>query len=401
MTERSILDLEDLARRYDAQVLREYLLEQELAGSNGDDGLGSHEESSAVVGGPGALEQQSLRHRLEGYDLRPRCFRRLRLLLVVNAVAYWSTVGYCGYTFYLRVLEDGASATPPLDVSLLGFFLLGTQCTMELAVTACLMPPARLNVTPEESDGLRGWDCLAWLVGMGARTAILLDVQVLALLWKSSYLLFLLSSGVFLFSIGIFVFGVQLRLLLGLFISRDLFAYDKPDLFFKGADGRTAIDGVPVAARVPLSQLEDSSHFTQMSGNSSTAGSASLLSSSPAREVGQHFVVDRPPPWNTIKLANFAHISDLSMLHAVLNRLYIPIHCQETQEFVVSVTAFSRCFCEDIVQCSVKFFFLMDCEGNPLVLVSFLVSAAQAFVSCVYSSTSSMDIPTSEDGAQD
>lgn len=35
---------------------------------------------------------------------------------------------------------------------------------------------------------------------------------------------------------------------------------------------------------------------------------------------------------------------------------------KETQEFVKSASNFSRCFCEDIVQCSVKFFFLMDYE---------------------------------------
>lgn len=97
-------------------------------------------------------------------------------------------------------------------------------------------------------------------------------------------------------------------------------------------------------------------------------------------------------------MANCAHFSDLSMLHAVITRVYIPLRCQETQEFVLSLSSFSRCFCEDVVQCSVKFFFLMDCKVNWLVLLSLLVSASQAIGSCFYSSTSSMDLRASEEG---
>ncbi|CAL1132771.1 unnamed protein product [Cladocopium goreaui] len=65
---------------------------------------------------------------------------------------------------------------------------------------------------------------------------------------------------------------------------------------------------------------------------------------------------------NTIKAANFAHLNDLSLLHLVLRRHYVPISCQETQEFTISIASFSRCFCEDVVQCSLKFFFIMDCQ---------------------------------------
>merc|ERR1712187_396435 len=107
--------------------------------------------------------------------------------------------------------------------------------------------------------------------------------------------------------------------------------------------------------------------------------------------------IDRPPPAATIKVANLAHLSDLSLLHAVITRLYVPIGSQESQEFVISITSFSRCFCEDIIQCSVKFFFLMDCEANIMVLISLFISAAQALSSCFYASTSLMDIRNTEE----
>mmetsp|Transcript_183330 Transcript_183330/g.581372 ORF Transcript_183330/g.581372 Transcript_183330/m.581372 type:complete len:466 (+) Transcript_183330:103-1500(+) len=105
----------------------------------------------------------------------------------------------------------------------------------------------------------------------------------------------------------------------------------------------------------------------------------------------------RGVPVNTIKMANCAHFSDLGMLHSVLMRLYVPIDCKETQEFIVSASSFSRCFCEDVVQCSVKFFFLMDCGVNPLVMVSLFVSAMQGIASCLYSSTPSWDFRIPED----
>lgn len=56
------------------------------------------------------------------------------------------------------------------------------------------------------------------------------------------------EGSTFIFAVGIFVFcvcwlnlcmslhKVQLRLLVGMFCSRDHFSYDKPDLFFKGRD---------------------------------------------------------------------------------------------------------------------------------------------------------------------
>merc|ERR1712039_843985 len=87
-----------------------------------------------------------------------------------------------------------------------------------------------------------------------------------------------------------------------------------------------------------------------------------------------------------------AHFSDLAMLHGVITRLYVPMNCLKTQEFTKSITSFSRCFCEDVVQCCVKFFFLMDCETNTLVLLSLFISTAQAIASCFYSSTPAMDL---------
>jgi len=359
MVAESAIDLEDLARRYDTQVLREYLLEQEEAR-----GTNSHatEESAEV--------QNSFLP--EVFDLRPRCFRRLRVLLVVNFVAYWSVVGYCAYANYIRVAELGTSALPPLEVGILGFFALGTQSTLEFAAVACLTQPARAS--DARSSGLRTWDGVAWVAGLGARTAVLLDAQCLPLMWRGSNLLFLLSSAVFSFSIGIFVFGVQLRLLAGMFCTSDRFSYDKPDLFFKGRDASGATEGTRIAARPPANREDED-----------------LLD--PAR-------VDRPPPHGAIKAANLAHISDLSMLHGVLVRLYVPLGCQETQEFVTSITSFSRCFCEDVVQCSVKFFFLMDCQVNVLVMFSLLISAGQAVTMCLYSSTSAMDIRSDEDTAE-
>lgn len=372
MAHQSILDLEDLARRYDAQVLREYLLEQELTGSDNDDMVDDARRVAEVV----ADTELPLNQRLEAHDLKPRCFRRLRLFIVTTFIAFWATVLYGGYAYKLEVEERGPTALPPLEVSLIGVLLLGTQATLELAVSALLTQPSRR----EGGGGFRCWDILAWFVGIGARATILLDVQVLAVLHSASSLLFVLSLGVFTFAIGFCVFVVQLRLLVGLFWPQDLFAYDKPDLFFKGADAcswRDATRGASMAA----ASVEDG-----------------LTSSE-----GIFGATDRPPSINAVKLintmkvVNAAHLCDISMLHAVLVRLYVPIGCQETQEFVVSATSFSRCFCEDVVQCIVKFFFLLDCDFNRLVLVSLLVSATQAFASCAYSSSSSMDIDDSEE----
>merc|ERR1719362_35903 len=186
----------------------------------------------------------------------------------------------------------------------------------------------------------------------------------LPLMRSGSSLLCLLSSGTFAFAIGIFVFIVQLRLLAGLFCMHDRFSYDKPDLFFRGRDIHGMLDGTPIAARPPARRDEDPLELP---------------------------VGDQSPPVNAIKAANCAHFSDLSLLHAVISRIYIPLSCQGTQEFIISATSFSRCFCEDVVQCSVKFFFLMDFDMNLLVLLSLVLSSAQAIASCFYSSTPAMD----------
>lgn len=297
----------------------------------------------------------------------------LRLFLTANFVAYWSAVAYCGYAYHIRILELGTKALPPLDVGLLGVFVLGTQGTLEFALAACLTQPARASAA--RSAGLRCWDGAAWMVGAGARAAVLLDAMCLPLMQRGSSLLFLLSSGTFVFAIGFFVFAVQLRLLVGMYCSGDNFSYDKPDLFFKGRDMHGMLDGIPIAARPPPNP-DDDDQLDLPRG-------------------------DRAPPLNTIKVANCAHLSDLSLLHAVIARLYIPLSCQETQEFVISATSFSRCFCEDVVQCSVKFFFLMDCDINLLVLLSLFMSAAQAITSCFYASTSSMDLRNSDDALHD
>eukprot|EP00931_Biecheleriopsis_adriatica_P090506 TRINITY_DN64485_c0_g1_i1.p1 TRINITY_DN64485_c0_g1~~TRINITY_DN64485_c0_g1_i1.p1 ORF type:complete len:365 (+),score=75.60 TRINITY_DN64485_c0_g1_i1:58-1152(+) len=348
-----ILDLEDLANRYDTQVLREYLLEQE------DGATRPADEDAANT------EQPTLP---EVHDLRPRCFRRIRALLVVNFLAYWSALCYCGYTFYIRVEEVGTKALPPMEVTLLSVFVLGTQATLEFAAAVCLTQPVRL--TDARSAAFTSWDGVAWLTGAGARCAVLLDALCLPLMKRGSGLLFLLSSSTFIFAIGFFVFVVQLRLLCGLFCGRDHFSYDKPDLFFKGRDATGLMESTPIAARPPSHREDEDSRDARL---------------------GQ------APPVNTIKAANFAHFSDLSLLHAVLRRLYLPMSCQETQEFTLSITSFSRCFCEDVVQCSLKFFFLMDCEVNLLVLLSLFVSASQAIGSCLYSSTSALDLRSSEE----
>lgn len=349
------LDLEDLARRYDAQVLREHLLEQEEARS-------AH--PMMMVEATRAQGPQEAQPLPVVHDLRPRCFRRLRWLLLANFLCFWSAAAHCGYSYHARVVEMGLKAAPPLEVSLLTVFVLGTQATVELAVCACLTRPAR--AMEARSTGFRSWDGAAWLTGMGARASVLLDVQCLPLMRRGSSLLFLLSFATFAFAIGIFVFVVQLRLLAGLFLSRDQFSYDKPDLFLKGRDASGWLEGQPLAA-LPPGGREDEEQHAELRG-------------------------DRVVPVNTVKAANLAHFCDLAMLHGVIARLYIPMSCQETQEFVKSVTSFSRCFCEDVVQCSVKFFFLMDCEINSLVLVSLLVSASQAIASCLYASTASIDL---------
>lgn len=363
-------NLEDLARRYDARVLREYLLNQQEGGT-----ASRPSTSSNVVlldmGGVAAEESADQPHPLIPvvHDLRPRCFRRLRALLALNFAGFWTAVAYCGYSYYIRVQEQGMSASPPLEVCLLGIFTLGTQATLELAASALLTRPARAS--DARTTGFRSWDAFAWKVGCGARAAIMLDVQCLPLLWRGSSLLFLLSSSVLLFAIGLFVFGVQLRMLLGLFWHSDQFAFDKPDLFFKGGDARGVIEGTPIAARPP-STVEEEDTLDPMRA-------------------------DRLPPLGAIKVANFCQLSDLAMLHEVLVRLYIPVSCQETQEFVASIASFSRCFCEDVVQCSVKFFFLMDCEAHPLVIVSLLISISQALGSCFFASTGSMDLGPQEE----
>jgi len=353
------LDLEDLARRYDAQVLREHLLEQEEA---------RNAHPMMMVEAPRAQGPQEAQPLPVVHDMRPRCFRRLRWLLLANFLCYWSAVAHCGYSYHVRVAEMGLKAPPPLEVSLLTVFVLGTQATVELAVCACLTRPAR--AMEARSTGFRSWDGAAWLTGMGARTSVLLDVQCLPLMRRGSSLLFLLSLATFAFAIGIFVFVVQLRLLAGLFLARDHFSYDKPDLFLKGRDARGWLEGQPLAA-LPPGGREDEEH-AELRG-------------------------DRVVPVNTVKAANFAHFCDFAMLHGVITRLYVPMSCQETQEFTLSITSFSRCFCEDVVQCSLKFFFLMDCEVNLLVLLSLFVSASQAIGSCLYSSTSALDLRSSEE----
>lgn len=406
-TDSSIQDLEDLARRYDHRVLREYLHHIERDGTGG---LGLELSSNLANSAPSsAVPTEDTTNNASGdepaealvpvcpevYHVRPRFLGCLRILLVMNFVVYWSSVAFCGYMCHLRVSELGLKALPPLEVSLLGTLVLGTQATLEFAASAGLTQPA--GVDDAQSTGFRTWDGVAWLVGAGSRCAILLDVQVLPLLWQGSHLLFYLSAGVFLFSIGIFVFGVQLRLLCGLCCAADQFAYDKPDLFFKGRDTHCTSETLPFAARPPTAREVVVRSSTATPPRTTASGS----SAGREEEALQPLQTDVPMPLGTIKVANLAHISDLMMLHVVLTRLYIPIGCQESQEFVLSITSFSRCFCEDVIQCSVKFFFLMDCQANYMVFVSLFVSAAQAMASCFYTSTSGMDIRIPEDGTRD
>mmetsp|Transcript_107978 Transcript_107978/g.312018 ORF Transcript_107978/g.312018 Transcript_107978/m.312018 type:complete len:380 (-) Transcript_107978:54-1193(-) len=370
----NLLNLEDLARRYDAQVLREYLLEQEeIRGGGGVGGIlaafAMEDRDSGMVLGGNNMDREQRTQWAEVHEMRPRWFRRLRLLLVVNFLAYWATVAYGGYACHLRSVERGTKAIPPLDAALLGVFILGTQGTVELAASAAL---ARPSVMARGSDvGLRWWDGAGWLTGLGARAAVLLDVLCLPIIGRGSELLFVLSLSTLVFAIIVFVMCVQLRLLCGLFCASDLFSYDKPDLFFKGRDAHGMSDSLPMPGR--QLGLRDDEESDLARG-------------------------DRAPPVNTIKVANCAHFSDMAMLHAVIIRLYVPVSCQETQEFVKSASNFSRCFCEDVVQCSVKFFFLMDYEANPLVFLSLLVSAAQAVGACFYSSHTAMDLRSTTEG---
>mmetsp|Transcript_109073 Transcript_109073/g.314168 ORF Transcript_109073/g.314168 Transcript_109073/m.314168 type:complete len:368 (+) Transcript_109073:90-1193(+) len=356
--------LEDLARRYDTQVLREYLLEQEEQ----REALGPRPGNSGSFAGDDQAAQGPPWSEI--HEMRPKCFRRLRWLLFLNFFVYWATVAYGGYSCHLRVLEQGLRALPPLETGLLGVFVLGTQGTLEFAASAVLTRPAR--AADALGTGFRCWDGAAWLTGLGARTAVLLDVLCLPIIHRGSALLFLLSAGTFAFAIGTFVLCVQMRLLCGLFCSGDHFSYDKPDLFFKGRDALGMCDSAPIAALPPALLDEE-------------------------EEEVDAIRFERAPPVNTIKVANFAHFSDLGMLHSVVTRLYIPVSCQETQEFIKSASNFSRCFCEDVVQCSVKFFFLMDYALNPLVLLSLFVSASQAIGACFYASTASMDLRSTDD----
>ncbi|CAE8635027.1 unnamed protein product, partial [Polarella glacialis] len=147
MGSEGVFDLEDLASRYDTQVLREYLLEQE-----GQPRPAVQTEDAAD---PPALS--------EVYELRPRCFRRIRLLLAVNFFAYWTAVSHCGYTFYLHVEEFGTKALPPLEVCVLLVFILGTQATLEFAAAVCLTQP--LRASEPRSVGFVAWDAMAWVTG--------------------------------------------------------------------------------------------------------------------------------------------------------------------------------------------------------------------------------------------
>eukprot|EP00928_Gymnodinium_smaydae_P027863 TRINITY_DN21408_c0_g1_i2.p1 TRINITY_DN21408_c0_g1~~TRINITY_DN21408_c0_g1_i2.p1 ORF type:complete len:408 (+),score=87.04 TRINITY_DN21408_c0_g1_i2:66-1226(+) len=369
-------DLEDLARRYDAQVMRQYLLEQEPRRSH----LGALHAASAAAAAAAAEAlalSQPPTPLLEVFELRPRCFSRLRALLLLNFVVFWSVVSLCTYLFHLRVEESGLGAVPPMFAGLLGFCALGTQSTVELAAAACLTRPA---VAADARLGLCARDCAAWLCGLGARTAILLDVLCLPLMWRGSQLLFLLSFSVSCFAIGVFVVVVQLRLLCGLLCANDHFSYDKPDLLFKGRDVHAgATEGPRIAAAAPESPA------------------AALAGEEEAGAASGRLAADCAVPFPAIKAANLAHLSDLSLLHAVLQRLYIPPGCQETQEFITSITAFSRCYCQDVVQCSLKFFFLMDCKSNVLVLCSLLLSVGHSLANCWLSTTSAMD-PRTDDG---
>eukprot|EP00927_Polykrikos_kofoidii_P066016 TRINITY_DN61696_c0_g1_i1.p1 TRINITY_DN61696_c0_g1~~TRINITY_DN61696_c0_g1_i1.p1 ORF type:complete len:363 (+),score=50.13 TRINITY_DN61696_c0_g1_i1:325-1413(+) len=358
MATESALDLEDLARRYDTQVLREFLL---------------NERREAIV-------VEASREVQRVCELRPRHFRFLRFALVLNFFVYWIAGAYSCYSFYQKVAVDGLDSLPSVQPSLVVFFTLGTQSTLELATVIFMSQPSSIG-TETPISGLRDWDVVAWIAGLGARTSVLLDLQCIPLYWRGSSLLFLLSVSVYSFAIGIFVFGVQLRLLLGLFCGADSFSYDKPDLFFKGRDAQAIVEAVD-AAPPPTEDNEDEPEPAVPTGRQ-------------ALEVAQ---VDRPMLRGAVKIANMAHLSDFAMLHASLVRLYIPVESRESQEFTSSVTSFSRCFCEDIIQCCLKFFFFLDIEINFLVLFSFIVSALQAILVCVYSTAGSEVRDDDEEG---
>lgn len=350
----NLLELEDLLRRYDVQVLREYLLNQEqlrhhVGGSAGN-------TLHAFQGGGQSQENRFVPE--ERYDLRPRLARLMRILLTANFAAYWGTVFYCSCTYAFRLSEFGIKAALPLKTGLLAILCLSLQSITEFVLCVVLTRPVRQSGHQSgRCAGFVPWDGFAWLVGLSARSVILLDAQLLPLMWHTSGLLFTISASVFVFAIGIFVLTVQLRLLIGMYCEVDRFSFDKPHFFFKWVRGRTARMVAAAPEAVPF---------------------------------------NHPAPSGTTQIVNCAHLCDFAMLHDVMIRFYIPLASREDQEFVASLASFSRCFCEDIVQCTLKLFFLLDFSFHPLVAFSLFLSMSQAFASCLYSTSLSVDIPQDE-----
>lgn len=181
------------------------------------------------------------------------------------------------------------------------------------------------------------WDIYGLILGALQRSTIYVDVLTCAIFWRDAPILGYLSSLILLFAVGIFIFLYQIRMMLSLFRSRDAFSFEKPDLFFKS---------------------EDSQPFA------------------------------RPHPAPSIKVANCAMIWDFTFLGGVLLRYYIPmIDGVESQEFAISINSIARCFCEDIVQVCLKFFFLLDFGFQQVVLVSLVMSFFNAALSCAFTSS--------------
>merc|ERR1719428_139994 len=106
------LDLEDLGRRYDARVLREYLIEQEMSGAlRPDDGRGiiASVLRGDSAGGQGNNGSTLPGRGLEVFELRYRSFFFVRLCLLLCDLSYWSVLGYSAFSYNQQCEEFLAS----------------------------------------------------------------------------------------------------------------------------------------------------------------------------------------------------------------------------------------------------------------------------------------------------
>ncbi|CEL93789.1 unnamed protein product [Vitrella brassicaformis CCMP3155] len=89
-----------------------------------------------------------------------------------------------------------------------------------------------------------------------------------------------------------------------------------------------------------------------------------------------------------VQLANTFHHMDLLFLQGILKKRFVPPEMVEGHEFIVATSTVSRCMCEDLVQCVLKVFLLLGYGYNPFIMLAVVLSAAQAFFMCCFSSAS-------------